>query len=274
MVFKTIMVQLEVDAIAAPRISMAWDLAQRLEADLIGFCAAEPHFVMSTGNDDQAVSKAVWCQVEEIESRLDCLREEFLSTVNGSNRASWRGEIGNPTRQLALNARAADLILTGSPAVDLIVDHHRMLDPADLILAAGRPILVASETLAPIRAESILIGWNDTREARRAVVDAMPLLIEARNVVVVCVGRGNPAPQDDVADVELFLARHGVKARSEVLDARRSETADLLLQIGRESAADLIVLGGYGHSRVREMAFGGVTRSILGSGSLHRFISN
>ncbi|TPM89906.1 MULTISPECIES: universal stress protein [unclassified Mesorhizobium] len=274
MAFKTIMVQLDVDTIAAPRISMAWDLAQRHDADLIGFCAAEPHFVLPTGTDDQAATKALWCQVEEIEGRLNCLREEFLSTVNGSNRASWRGEIGDPTRQLALNARAADLILTGSPPVDLIVDHHRMLDPASLILAAGRPILVASENIAPIRAESILIAWNDTREARRAVVDAMPLLIEARNVVVVSVDRGNTAPRDDVADVESFLARHGVKARSEVLDARGSEPADLLLRIGHEIAADLIVLGGYGHSRVREMTFGGVTRSVLGSGSLHRFISN
>ena len=274
MAFKSIMVQLDVDTIAAPRISMAWDLAQRHDADLIGFCAAEPHFVMPTGTDDQAATKAIWSQVEEIEGRLRCLREEFLSTVNGSNRASWRGEIGNPTRQLAINARAADLIVTGSLAIDLAVDHHRTLDTASLILAAGRPILVASEILAPIKAESILIAWNDTREARRAIVDAMPLLINARDVVIATVDNGDTAPRENVADVEFFLTRHGVKARSEVLDARHSEPADLLLKIGRENAADLIVLGGYGHSRVREMTFGGVARSVLRSGSLHRFISN
>jgi nucleotide-binding universal stress UspA family protein len=274
MAFKTIMVQLDVDTIAAPRISMAWDLAQRQEADLIGFCAAEPHFVMPAGTDDQAASKAIWSQVEEIEGRLNCLREEFLSTVKGSNRASWCGEIGNPTGQLALKARAADLIVTGSPAVDLVVDHHRSLDTAGLILAAGRPILVASETYAPIKAESILIAWNDTREARRALVDAMPFLITARDVVIVTVDNGDPGSRDNVADVELFLARHGVKARSEVLDARHSEPAELLLRIGQEITADLMVLGGYGHSRVREMTFGGVTRSVLRCGSLHRFISN
>lgn len=274
MAFKTIMVQLDVDSIAAPRISMAWDLAQRHDADLIGFCAAEPHFVMPTGTDDQVSTTALWCQVEEIEARLNCLREDFLSTVNGSNRASWRGEIGNPTRQLTLNARAADLILTGSPAVDLIVDHHRTLDTASLILAAGRPIIVASQMLAPIKAGNILIAWNDTREARRAVADAMPFLIMARDVVIATVNHGSPVPHDNVADVEMFLARHGVKARSEVLDARHCEPADLLLQLGREITADLIVMGGYGHSRVREMALGGVTRSVLRSGSLHRFISN
>lgn len=274
MAFKTIMVQLDVDAIAAPRMAMAWDLAQRLEADLIGFCAAEPHFVLPTGTDDQAATHALWCQVEEIEGRLGCLREEFLSIVNGSNRASWRGEVGNPTRQLALNARAADLIVTGSPTADLLVDRHRMLDPASLILAAGRPILVASDPLAPIKAESILIAWNDTREARRAVVDAMPFLITAKDVVIATVDNGNTGPRENAADVELFLTRHGVNARSEILDARRSEPAEILLQIGQDIAADLIVLGGYGHSRVLERTFGGVTRSVLRSGSLHRFISN
>lgn len=274
MAFKTIMVQLDVDAIAAPRISMAWDLAQRHDADLIGFCAAEPHFVMPTGTDDQAATKAIWSQVEEIEGRLDCLREEFLSTVNGSNRSSWRSEIGNPTGQLAINARAADLIITGSPAIDLVIDHHRTPDTASLILTAGRPILVASETCAPIKAESILIAWNDTREARRAVVDAMPFLITARDVVIATVDNRDPAPRDNAADVELFLKRHGVKARSEVLDARHIEPAEILFRIGQEIAADLIVLGGYGHSRLQETTFGGVTRSVLRSGSLYRFVSN
>lgn len=274
MSFKTIMVQLDVDAIAAPRISFAWDLAQRHDADLIGFCAAEGHFVMPSGTDDRAATRAIWSQVEEIEDRLNCLKEEFLGTVNGSNRASWRGEIGNPTQQLALNARAADLIVTGSPMPDFLVDHHRVVDPGSLILSAGRPILVASETLAPIETGSVLIAWNDTREVRRAVVDAMPFLVGARDVVIATVDGGSMTAHAGAADVERFLARHGVCARSEVMDARRSEPAEILLRIGQDIAADLIVLGGYGHSRIRELAFGGVTRSVLQAGLFHRLISN
>jgi nucleotide-binding universal stress UspA family protein len=275
MAFKTIMVQLDVDAIAAPRVSFAWDLAQRHEADLIAFCAAEGRFVIPSGPDDRAAAQAMWRQLEEIEGRLNCLREEFFGTVNGSNRASWRSEIGNPTRQLALNARAADLIVVGSPMPDFIIDHHRALDPGSLILSAGRPILVASETLAPIKAESVLIAWNDTREVRRAVTDAMPFLIGAKDVVVAIADRGElDCAAESLADVKQFLARHGVVARAEVIDARQDDPAETLLQIGQEIEADLIVLGGYGHSRVREMAFGGVTRSVLESGSLHRLISN
>ncbi|MER9371119.1 universal stress protein [Mesorhizobium sp. M0491] len=274
MAFKTIMGQLDVDSIAAPRTAIAWDLAQRHEADLIGFCAAEPHFVMPTGTDDCAAARAIWAQVEELEGRLNCLEEEFLSTVNGSNRASWRGEIGNPSRQLAINARAADLIITGPPIGNLVFDRHRTLDTASVILAAGRPVLVAAKGTAPIKADSILIAWNDTREARRAVADAMPLLIHARDVVIATVDRGSPTHSGTTADVEHFLARHGVKARSEVLDARCCEPADVLGRISQEMAADLIVLGGYGHSRIRERTFGGVTRSLLRTGSIHRFISH
>ncbi|TIO04118.1 universal stress protein [Mesorhizobium sp.] len=274
MSFKTIMVQLDVDVIAAPRISFAWDLAQRYEADLIGFCAAEGRFVMPSGPDDRAAARAMWCQLEEIEDRLNCLKEEFLGTVNGSNRASWRGEIGNPTERLAFNARAADLVVTGSPMPDFLVDHHRLVDPDSLILSAGRPILIASETFAPIEPESVLIAWTDTREARRAVADAMPFLAGAKDVVIATVDGGNSTSRASAADVERFLAKHGVSARSEVVDGCRSEPAEILLQIGQDIAADLIVLGGYGHSRIRELAFGGVTRSILQAGSFHRLISN
>jgi nucleotide-binding universal stress UspA family protein len=92
--------------------------------------------------------------------------------------------------------------------------------------------------------------------------------------VIATVDNGNTGPRENAADVELFLTRHGVKARSEILDACRSEPAEILLQIGQDITADLIVLGGYGHSRVLERTFGGVTRSVLRSGSLHRFISN
>ncbi|RWC26643.1 hypothetical protein [Mesorhizobium sp.] len=82
MVLKTIMVQLDVDAIAAPRISMAWDLAQRYEADLIGFSAAQPHFITPSGSDDQAATKALWCQVDEIEAC--CLLPKAGSPSNGN----------------------------------------------------------------------------------------------------------------------------------------------------------------------------------------------
>ena len=70
MAFKTIVVQLDVDAIAAPCVSFAWDLAQRHEADLIAFCAAEGRFVIPSGADDRAAAQAMWRQLEEIEGRL------------------------------------------------------------------------------------------------------------------------------------------------------------------------------------------------------------
>ncbi|RWM13497.1 MAG: universal stress protein [Mesorhizobium sp.] len=275
MAFRTIMVQLDIDAIAAPRVAFAWELAKMHDADLIAFCAAEGHFVMPRGMEDGAAAQAIWRQVDEIEGHLNCLKEEFLRTVNGSDRASWRGVVGNPTQQLALNARASDLIVVGPLMQDFMIDHHRTVDAGSLILSAGRPVLVASDTLAPFRPESILIAWSDTREARRAVVDALPFLVDARDVVIATVeGGGEVTCRAGVEDAQRFLASHGVKARSEVMDSRQSAPAEILLQIGQQIAADLIVLGGYGHSRAREWAFGGVTRSVLQAGSFHRLLSN
>jgi len=274
MALRTVLVQLEIDAATRPIVSAAWDLARRHGADLIGFCAAEPHLVLPTGTDDGAVSKAMWSQVEDIEARLDDLKAEFFTAVGGDNRASWRGEIGNPTLQLALNARAADLIVLGAPARGILPDRRRAVDPGSLILTAGRPLLVASDKPGPIKTETILIAWNDTREARRAVVDALPLLVEARDVVIATVHDGELPACENVADVKLFLGRHGVKARSELLEKRLGEPSEALLQLASNIDADLIVLGGYGHSRVRERTFGGMTHSVLKARSFHRLISN
>ena len=80
--------------------------------------------------------------------------------------------------------------------------------------------------------------------------------------------------RDSAADVVGFLTRHGVKARSEVLDVERADTAEALLQASVEIGADLTISGGYGHSRLREWAFGGVTRKLLGDASTNRLMSN
>src|SRR5689334_26149 len=85
MALRTVLVQLEIDAATRPIVSAAWDLARRHGADLIGFCAAEPHLVLPTGTDDGAVSKAMWSQVEDIEARLDDLKAEFFTAVGGDN---------------------------------------------------------------------------------------------------------------------------------------------------------------------------------------------
>ncbi|RUM95977.1 universal stress protein [Pseudaminobacter arsenicus] len=274
MIYNTIMVQLDIDAPATPRLTFAWELAQNLEADLIAFAAAEPFLVRPADGDGSISAEATRSQVEQIEERLKALKSEFHDLTQDSNRASWRGTVGEPTRFLALNARAADLLVVG-PVGHSPKDRLRTIDPGELILSAGRPVLFASDGYRPLTAENVLVAWKDSREARRAVIDAMPFLANARQVLVASIEESDRAQtRESAADVVRFLMKHGVKARSQMLEAGGADFAEALLQATVETGADLIVSGGYGHSRLREWAFGGVTRSLLQDSSINRLIAN
>ncbi len=116
MIFNTIMVQLDVDSPASPRLKFALDLASRFEADLIAFAAADPHVFVPSDDGGVVAAEMMRQRAAEIEDRLKALKEEFLGIAGDSEKVSWRGDVGNPTRLLAMHARAAGLIVTGSPA--------------------------------------------------------------------------------------------------------------------------------------------------------------
>jgi nucleotide-binding universal stress UspA family protein len=103
----------------------------------------------------------------------------------------------------------------------------------------------------------------------------LPFLVYARHVLVATIAEDERvSARDSVADVVRFLMKHGVKARSEVLDADKMDAAEALLTTATETGAELVVAGGYGHSRLREWAFGGVTRSLLDDSSMNRLLAS
>ncbi len=107
------------------------------------------------------------------------------------------------------------------------------------------------------------------------MVDALPFLRSARDVLVAAVEENDRVAQSEgLADVVRFLLKHGVNARSQLLDAGSDDTASILADAARKAGADLIVSGGYGHTRLREWVFGGVTRGLLDDGSVHRLIAS
>jgi len=275
MTYNTILVQLELDRPAAPAVNFSLGLAQEFEADVIAFAAAEAHVFVPGDQGGIVAAEMMKRQTEEIEDRLDELKEEFLGIVGEHEHASWRGIVGNPTQLLALHARAADLVVVGTPTKASGGDAHRTIDPGSLVLSAGRPVFVAASSFSPLHTEKVIVAWKDTREARRAVSDAMPFLAKAKEVVVITIEEGDQKiARESAADVVRFLMRHGSKARADVLGVGNADVEDAMSQIAREIGAELIVAGAYGHSRLREWAFGGVTRSLLVDRSLHRLISN
>ncbi|MGH6943153.1 MAG: universal stress protein, partial [Geminicoccaceae bacterium] len=112
-----------------------------------------------------------------------------------------------------------------------------------------------------------VVAWDASRAAARAVSDALPLLERAKSVTVVSV---NPRPnlfghgEVPGADIALHLARHGLKVEVHRLEARDIDTANAILSYVADAGCDLLVMGGYGHSRLRELVLGGVTRTMLG----------
>lgn len=272
MIYNTIMVQLDIDAPAAPRLTFAWDLARRFEAHLIAFSAAQPHLLIPGDMDHTASTDGLERQVAEIEEQLVALKSELDNLTQDSNRVSWRGMVGDPTRLLALHSRAADLLVAGN---NIGVGRLRSIDPGELILSAGRPILFSAADYRPMTAENILVAWKDSREARRAVADAMPFLVHARQVLVATIEEDDrTGARDSAADVVRFLMKHGVKARSDVIGVGHSDTAEALLATAVEIGADLTIWGGYGHSRLKEWVFGGVTQTLLKDRSMNRLVSN
>jgi nucleotide-binding universal stress UspA family protein len=114
-----------------------------------------------------------------------------------------------------------------------------------------------------IKLDRVMACWDGSRSAARAIADAMPLLGRAKAVEVVIASEHGKSDEIPGADIAQHLARHGLAIEVKQLVAPHAKTADVLLSHAADSAADLLVLGGYGHSRLREFVLGGVTRSIL-----------
>jgi nucleotide-binding universal stress UspA family protein len=163
---------------------------------------------------------------------------------------------------VALHARYADLTVIAQSAPPNIPNGEAGL-AHDLVLQAGRPVLVIPFAGAqrPV-GERVVIAWNGSREAARAVGDAMPILERAASVDVLSV---QPEGIGDLpgADITHHLARHGIKATAKRSVANLIEAGDVLLNFVADTGADLIVMGAYGHSRMREIVLGGVTREVL-----------
>ena len=275
MSYRTLLVNLDIDGPTGPIIRLSADLASRHGATVIGCCAADaPLPVM--GPEGGGVAAELWQQArEEIEKRLGVLHAEFdrLAAEAGIAQAQWRQAVDNPARRVARYATAADLVVTAAPRGAAVGDRFRATDTGSLVLQSGRPTLVVAEGAEHLLAKTVVIAWKETREARRAVADAVPLLEAANEVIVVAVD-ANPdgwvrAGADDVVS---FLGRHGIAARCEIIKAR--DEAGTLTEFVASCRSDLVVSGAYGHSRLREWAFGGVTRSLLDEVGVNRFMSN
>ncbi|BCH08489.1 universal stress protein [Mesorhizobium sp. 131-3-5] len=274
MSYKSILLNLGIDGSVEPLTRIGIELAERFDAKLIGFCAADAPMPVTMAPEGAAIAAEIWEQSRnEIRQRLNDRHSKFDELVVGTVKAEWRETVENPDHVLVRASLLADLVVTGASLGASTGDGYRMADPGSLVLRAGRPVLVAARGAASLPLGQVVVAWKDTREARRAVADAVPLMAIANEVTVVAVGT-NPDDWigDGIKDVSSFLAGHGIKARTEIL--KSEEEGNRLIDFLASVKADLVVSGAYGHSRLREWVFGGVTRSLLDEVWLNRLMSN
>lgn len=264
MSYATLMVNLALGQRNDELLRFAGDLAQRVEAHLIGIAASRATPLMTgDGYADAGVYEAVLAELAAESARAE---QEFRAAMQGRVASiEWRTEtsLGGLPDFLAEQARSADLLIKSSAPGDRL-DTIRAVSAGDLLMRLGRPLLLLPPGLTAPRLDRVLVAWKDSREARRAVADALPLLRRARAVQVLEVA---DAPElgrarERVDDVAAWLGRHGVAADA-LASTGGDDHAAVLSDLARQWRADLIVAGAYGHNRLREWVLGGVTRELL-----------
>lgn len=284
---RDIVVLLDDSATSERRLDIAIALARQHDAYLTGVCALDLLMPARPAATAAAVDPQMdtvpasqflnWSAVRPVDDpeagghaaeQAERMEAAFRDRLRFSGVAGdWRVASGKLSETAVYVARHADLIILGQ------IDPDHPPPPAgrqlieDILMTSGRPILVIPyvghfDTLGT----KVLVGWNNTRESARAVNDAIPLLAKADSVVILeatATGRKPASDERTGADIAMHLARHGISAQATRTVMDGISAPDVLLSYAADVSADLLVIGGYGHSRLREFILGGVTRALL-----------
>jgi len=259
--YANILVSVDFAETAPDRIRLAAGLARRFDAHLTGAAAAAVParlFAHDLGDAEAQYDRSR----NEILQELERAHGIFARCAGEASRTEWRAATERPFVHIIKQGRAADLLVIGRAGLGDLDPDPLGVALGPVLMEAGRPVLVVPPRVADLVGRRIVVAWKDTPEARRAVSGSMPFIRSADQVFVVTTGEG--ARFDGAQDVARHLDRHGASVTSHLLTTTVSDGEEIL-RFAREQEADLIVMGAYGHSRLREWAFGGATRDILRS---------
>lgn len=266
MVIKDILLMLDLVRDPSPAAGVAVDLAARLGAHLTGVALAVdpvvPGFVMAPIPVELIESAR-----EEAKRTADAAtaRFEALAAREGLSREIRVAEalMGGVPDSVVAQARLTDLVVVGQDDPDKPEPMREPLIEAVLFQGAA-PVLIVPYIAGPTLATNkVMIAWDGSPTAARAVRMALPVLRLAGSISVVMIGAAVELPGEPGADLAVWLARHGLKVDLETLPAPGTSIADAILNHASDRGFDLVVMGAYGHSRLREFLFGGATRDIL-----------
>ena len=268
MTYKTILVHLDGTTRCSERVAIASRLALDFDAHLVGVYVTPwpfPPGGLVVHPTEEMIERLQVMERRQAEDVSDLFSERTRAA--GLQAAEVRRAEGDTVAALALHARYADLLIMGQADPDAARDVTSMIDfPDATVLAASRPALIIPYAGSfPRLGQHILVAWDASQQAARSVSGALPLLKRAKRVTILVVNPDRAGGHGEVpgADIALYLARHGINAEAREEHVRDIDVGNWLLSRSFDLSTDMIVMGAYGHSPVRERLFGGVTRSLL-----------
>jgi nucleotide-binding universal stress UspA family protein len=243
-------------------LTLAGTLAGRFGAALEAVFANVPPYLPAS-LDGMLTPQIIEAQQAIYRERAESAKAHFAALALAQGKASWTEFDALPAAAVIARGRYADLAVLGQPSPDETDAATDYDSPAEIVMGLGRPVLMVpyAGTFADA-GKRVLVAWSGTRESARALTDSLPFLAGAAEVNVLTVNPTEGAPPME-ADIKRWLGEHGIKAKTSVAHTKDIEVGDVLLSAAADMSADLIVMGAYGRSRLRELILGGATHEIF-----------
>ena len=261
--YKSLLVHLELGRSNERLLQVAGELSERFDARVIGVAACAPPLMIY---GDIGLAGDAWItERDTIDQQIGTAESEFRDAFRDrAANLDWRAvkDYADLAQCLSRQARTADLVVTAVAQGDMF-DGSRALSTGALVMQVGRPVLLVPLAHVPAKFDRVLVAWKDSRETRRAIADALPLMRRAEVTVVEVVEAGHmDAARRHLDDVVAWLMQHDVAARSFPMTSSGDDATDIRAVADGERS-DVIVAGAYGHTRLREWILGGVTKDLL-----------
>jgi len=275
MALRNILVHVSDDSRNDDRIAAACDLAGRNDAVVTGLYVRPFPVVIPAAPIGGAIpiieglSQAYQRACEDGRKRFDAI------VASSGVQSDWHEDDGDAAECIAAHTHYADLAVVGQWSPDETPEQQPRDLAALVAMTAGRPALMLPYAGEPTLAfERVMLCWDGSREAVRAAHDMLTLLPKGARVDIACIDPDEADDRDPGADIARHLASHGLKADAHRMSSGDISVADALLSASSDLGSDLIVMGAYGHARMREIAFGGTTRSMLANAPLPLLLSH
>jgi nucleotide-binding universal stress UspA family protein len=278
MSYKTILVHVDQSPHAPARIRFAAALANTHGAHLIGVASTGVSRFMNIDNASNFDPAVLASYLDRMNDQARQGLVQFEALARESCTGSWEGRLvaDNPEEALVMMSRFTDLVVMSQTDPDNAATGAMRDLPEFMILNAARPVLLLpyAGSHGPLNGKA-LVAWNGSLEASHALAQALPLLRGASEVLVAQFNApADPGLREQEADLAAWLARHGVPARVEAQQQTAIDEGNALLSLAADRGVGLLVMGAYGHTRLRELVLGGVTRTMLQSMTIPVFMAH